>query len=208
MVDHGRELHKDRGREVYEMNVMYDMNHATRQKVKAWAKGAGWPEPGISLVPILSALVTAKKLSLICAAIDATIDRLMLLRQRVNDAIDEGSVTGTVLLRERYDEERTKLAALMRLLDAEAPMPSKPKEGQITDDMILRAREYPLENLLPEELRRGRCRCPIHDGKNQMSFSVKNNRGKCWSCGWEGDPIQYLMDHHGKTFIEAVKELN
>lgn len=79
--------------------------------------------------------------------------------------------------------------------------------GQITDDMIARAKDYPIENLLPEEVKRGRCRCPVHNGDNTMSFSVKNNRGKCFSCGWEGDTIKYVMDTQGLTFPDAVKRL-
>lgn len=82
------------------------------------------------------------------------------------------------------------------------------KENGITDEMIQRAKEYPFEDLLPEPLRRGRCKCPVHEGKNSQSFSVKDNKGKCHSCGWYGDTIKFVMDTQGLTFVEAVRKLS
>jgi hypothetical protein len=183
------------------------MNHATRQKVKAWAKENGWPEPSSTLIPIATALITARKLSLICGGIERTVERLMLLRDRINDAVSQGNLMCVLLLKERYEEEKLKLAAFERLLDREAPMKKEAREGEITDAMIQRARDYPFEELLPEQLRRGRCRCPIHQGKNAMSFEVKDNYGKCYSCSWHGDTIKYVMDTQGKSFPEAVRSL-
>ena len=184
------------------------MNHETRQKVKAWAKEKGWPEPSAALTPIAVSLIVLHKLSAIADEMDETVDRIMLLNDRTEQAIHEGNLTAVLLLKERRQEEMEKLAAYERLLDREAPMKKEAREGEITDVMIQRAREYPFEDLLPEQLRRGRCRCPIHAGKNTMSFSVKDNRGKCWSCQWEGDTIKYVMDTQGKSFPEAVRSLN
>lgn len=79
--------------------------------------------------------------------------------------------------------------------------------GEITDDMIARAKEYPMESLLPTPLRMGRCACPVHGGKNTMSFSVKDNYGRCFSCSWHGDTIKYMQDVHGLTFADAVRRL-
>lgn len=189
------------------MNALYDMNHITRQKVKAHAKENGYPAPSATLIPITTALIRVHKLSLICGEIDRTVDRLMLLKERIQEAVAAGSLVCVLLLKERYDEEKKKLGAYERLLEKEAPVKKEAKEGEITDDMILKAREYPFEDLLPEPLRRGRCRCPVHSGKNQMSFSVKENRGSCFSCGWKGDPIQFLIDTMGLTFPEAVRRL-
>lgn len=193
------------------MNRLYDMNRATRQKLKAWAREEGWPEPSSTLVPIIATLVTANKLALICAEVDQTVDRILLLKGRINDAVAEANLTAVLLLKDRYEEEKKKLASLERLLDREAPVKKEAKEGEITDDMIARARDYPFEELLPEELKRGRCRCPIHSGKNAMSFSVKDNLGKCFSCGWPngkaGDTIQFVMDTMGLTFPDAVRRL-
>lgn len=191
------------------MKDLYDMNYATRQKVKAWAKENGWPTGSPqALVAIYTGLVVRHKLSMIAQEIDETVDRIMLLNDRIRMAIEEGNLVALVLLKERKDEEKAKLAALKRLLERESPMKPKPKEGEITDDMIAKAKDHPMEYLLPEPLKRGRCKCPVHSGKNEMSFSVKNNQGKCWSCHWEGDSIQLLMDLTGKSFPDAVRYLS
>lgn len=179
-----------------------------KKKVTAWAKEQGWPLPGAELLKaVYVALAVQCRCSLISHEIDQTTARIMLLNERIETATQERNLTAVVLLAERRAEEKIKLASLERLLEQETPM-SKPKEREITQAMIDRAKEYPFESLLPEELRRGRCRCPIHDGKNSMSFEVKNNYGRCFSCGWHGDTLKYVMDTQGKTFPEAVRALS
>jgi len=190
------------------MNTWYDLNTRTRKTVREYAKENGYPEPSLALQPILSALVVKHKLSIICAEIDEITDRLFLLHDRIDIAIEEGNLTCIVLLRERLEEEKKKLAAMERLLKMEAPMKQKPAEGEITEEMIQRARDYPFENLLTEGLQRGRCRCKIHSGKNPTSFEVKNNYGRCHSCGWHGDALKYFMDTQGISFPEAVRKLS
>ena len=85
--------------------------------------------------------------------------------------------------------------------------PEGTNKNEITDEMKKRAREFPFVDLLPGELKRNRCACPIHGGKNVMSFEVKNNRGKCYSCHWTGDTVQFMMDTQGLSFPDAVKRL-
>lgn len=85
--------------------------------------------------------------------------------------------------------------------------PERP--GQITDDMIERAREYSMLDILEGvgcRVRLNRCACPVHGGKNPSSFSVKNNRGIC-HCGWHGDSIELYRELHKVDFVTAVKEL-
>lgn len=86
------------------------------------------------------------------------------------------------------------------------PGPKNGKGRAITDDMICNAREYPYETLLPP-MRAGRCACPIHGGKNTMSFSVKNNFGRCFSCHFAGDTIAFVMEKDGVSFADAVRRL-
>ena len=75
---------------------------------------------------------------------------------------------------------------------------------QITPDMIERAREYPFEELYP--FKKHMALCPFHDDKNP-SMSLKNNRARCWSCGWSGDTIAFLMAKESIGFAEAVRRL-
>jgi hypothetical protein len=185
----------------------YDMSREARGKVMQFAKDNNLPLPGNIYKGIYTALIVQHKLSIIMGQIDETLDRIMLLNDRVRMVIEEGNLTALVMLKERKAEELVKLAALERILDRESPVKRIPKEGELTQDMIDRARDYPFESLLPEELKRGRCRCPIHNGVNVMSFTVKNNYGRCFSCSWHGDTIKYIMDTQGISFVEAVRRL-
>lgn len=74
----------------------------------------------------------------------------------------------------------------------------------ITEEMIERAKEYPLESFV--ELKRGMALCPFHAEKTP-SMSVKDNRFHCFGCGKNGDVIQFVMETQNKTFREAVKML-
>lgn len=188
------------------MHDYYDMTRAARLKVKQHAKENNYPPPSSMLTPIFVSLVTRHKLSLVMGEIDQLIDRLFVLEASLDAAIEENNLVAVVLIKDRLDEEKKKLAAYERLLDKEGPVSREPENG-ITDEMIARAKEYPFEDLLPTELKRGRCACPIHTGTNQTSFEVRNNRGRCHSCGWEGDTIKYVMDTEGYLFPQAVRKL-
>lgn len=184
----------------------YTMNREVQKKVWDFTRENDLPEPRDPIQPLVTALIVSHKLSLICGEIDEIVDRICLIHDYIDEAIEDGNLTSVVMLKDRLEEERAKLRAYERLLEREGPL-SKGENG-ITDEMIQRARDYPFEDLLPGELKRGRCACPIHGGKNPMSFEVKDNRGRCHSCSWRGDPIQYVMDTQGLTFLEVVRKLS
>jgi len=81
----------------------------------------------------------------------------------------------------------------------------KSKKQGITPDMILRAREYPITEILGYK-GRGNMLCIVHQEKHP-SMSIKNNRVKCFGCGWRGDSIDCYMILHNVSFVEAVKAL-
>lgn len=185
----------------------YAMNRDTRARVTEWARERGWEQPSTILKPLLASLLYRHRLSLICEQIDRVADRLMLLKGRIADAIREGNLVAVLLLKERQNEEKTKLEALGRLLDKENPMR---KGNDDTDRQIANAREYPIEELLSSYgcvVKFRRCRCPVHEGKNPSSFEVKGNRGRCHSCSWTGDSIDLVMKMEGCSFMEAVRKL-
>ena len=82
-----------------------------------------------------------------------------------------------------------------------------PREGEVTDDMIAAARNYPIENLI--EFKGGRWKAFCHDSD---SFSVAKARTGnyifCHVCGKTFDSIQVLIERDGYSFIDAVKQLN
>jgi hypothetical protein len=73
-----------------------------------------------------------------------------------------------------------------------------------TPQEIERAKEYPIENII--ELKRNTALCPFHNEKSP-SFSVKNNRYKCFGCGVGGDSISLIMHIKNMTFKQAVDYL-
>jgi len=72
---------------------------------------------------------------------------------------------------------------------------------QITPQMIERAKAHPIGNLI--ELKRNTALCPFHNEKSP-SFSVKDNKYKCFGCSASGDTISLVRHIKNMTFKEAV----
>ncbi|MGR3174598.1 MAG: CHC2 zinc finger domain-containing protein [Candidatus Scalindua sp.] len=79
--------------------------------------------------------------------------------------------------------------------------------GKITNDMILRAKEYPIRNLLSNPVKNNMTNCISHNDRTP-SMSIKNNRAYCFSCGYKGDSISVYMRLNGADFKTAVMDLN
>lgn len=93
---------------------------------------------------------------------------------------------------------------------------NKPIAGGITEEMIERANEYPIEQLITTRIFgssgkwAGCCHCPLptHAGERTPSFYFdKNNRWKCFGCQERGSAIDLYMKINGVKFIQAVKAL-
>jgi len=80
-----------------------------------------------------------------------------------------------------------------------------PIKGEITDDMIQRAKEFPIIELIKN--RRGMALCFNHPDK-RPSLSLKNNYAYCFGCGYSADSIKLYMDLNNVDFKTAVKALN
>lgn len=78
-------------------------------------------------------------------------------------------------------------------------------KNTITPEMIIRAREYPITGLLGGS-KRGNYLC-INHAEKHPSMGVKNNRARCFSCGWSGDSIDTAMLLWNCDFVEAVRGL-
>ncbi len=85
-------------------------------------------------------------------------------------------------------------------------IPAKRNNG-ITDEMIQRAKQYPISELLTVPIRGNVTNCIAHDDKNP-SMNIKNNWAYCHACGFRGDSISVYMRLNGVDFNSAVKNLN
>ncbi len=82
----------------------------------------------------------------------------------------------------------------------------QPKVGGVTDTMVARAKEFPIEEMYDGRLRKGCGLCPFHQEKTP-SFNIKNNKFNCFGCGEHGDAIDFYMKTNNCNFIQAVKNM-
>ena len=83
----------------------------------------------------------------------------------------------------------------------------RPKKSGLTDEMIERAREYPIKSLLPNPIHHNMTLCPFHKDKNPSMY-INSNYVHCFSCNKGWDSIGFAMAMQGFDFKEAVKYLN
>jgi hypothetical protein len=79
------------------------------------------------------------------------------------------------------------------------------KKGDITDEMIQRAKEHPFTDLLP--FKKNKCFCPYHEEKTPSAHLYLDNHVYCFSCHNSFDTIDFIIERDGKTFADAVKYL-
>lgn len=86
-----------------------------------------------------------------------------------------------------------------------------PKYNNFEPFEVSRAKQFPMEELFPTELRKtGKQwmgKCPFHEEKTASFAIFPDNNGKCFGCAWSGDSIKFLMDLKKYTFPEAVRNL-
>ena len=76
----------------------------------------------------------------------------------------------------------------------------------ITDAMIERARNVPIESLV--EFQNGKATAWCHDDKTPSLTHYKaGNRAVCWPCDNSYNPIDVLIERDNFSFISAVKKL-
>ena len=83
----------------------------------------------------------------------------------------------------------------------------KGTEEKATPEMIARAKEYPLEQLLDTKGKKGNISCPFHKDRTPSFQIKKNNTWTCYSCGEYGDSISLYQKLNNTSFLEAVRKL-
>ena len=77
----------------------------------------------------------------------------------------------------------------------------------IDDEMIQRAREYPITSLV--EFNRGKALCFMHPDKApSLSYHGKTNTARCFVCDKSVNSLDVLILRDGYSFIDAVKTLS
>lgn len=117
------------------------------------------------------------------------------------------------LIRERRDKALLTIGKRIRTIEALITLiesigntnTNQTKIQKITESMIQRAREYPLENLI-EFNRAGFTRCFAHNDKKPSAY-CKKNFIHCFVCQKSWDTIAVLMDRDGLKFRDAVLQL-
>ena len=53
------------------------------------------------------------------------------------------------------------------------------------------------------------CACPFHEDKHLGNFKVspRKNFAKCFACGWQGGPVDFIMEHEKLSFPDAIRWL-
>jgi hypothetical protein len=130
-----------------------------------------------------------------------TVQRTWYYMDMQEKAIERGEFETVVLLTGKIKE----CVHILKKYQDECYFRRLNVSNDIKKDMIQRAKDYPFEKLI--EIKRNKMSsCPFHEDKTP-SFSIKNNKGHCFSCGWSGDTISFLMKKDGLSFGDAVKRL-
>lgn len=108
------------------------------------------------------------------------------------------------LKKENYNNEINKIKKINTSIYF-LKNPKNQKENKVNDEMIARAKKFPIQELVETDSN-GFAICPFHDDNNP-SLYTKNNFFHCFVCNWSGDGIKFLMERDDLTFVEAVKKL-
>jgi hypothetical protein len=133
-------------------------------------------------------------------------DKIWVGRRFRESAIKDGAGEGEIAI---VDSEIHDLIRKYKAVDAEINSlryRKKEPKSRITPEMVIRAREFPMEELI-EVSKKGNIHCPFHEDRNP-SASIKNNRLHCFACGKTWNPIDFLMEREGLKFQEAIHRLN
>ena len=103
----------------------------------------------------------------------------------------------------RYEYWKKKLHKFF--MEYKFTMLREPGNNKITSDMIERAKEYPIENIVKVN-KKGFALCPEHDD-HRPSMDCRNNFCYCYACGWTGSVLDLYMKLHNTDFATAVEFL-
>lgn len=126
-----------------------------------------------------------------------------------DDILNMKSTVQVAYTMELYQEAVKKILKLQASIIGlrESYQKTEGQKDRITEDMILRAKEYPFAELIKFD-RAGFARCPWHEEKAPSLHLYKDkNFVYCFGCHKKADTIDFLMKLEGIDFAQAVKRL-
>lgn len=127
--------------------------------------------------------------------------------RRIKQAVLAGASTlETDIIYQPIAELESLIEKLNRKIKSLLAHRAVDRPDEITDDMIQKAKEYPIADIIGGITRKGNVHCIWHT-ETHPSMGIKNNRATCFSCGKFGDSIDVYMHLNGCTFHEAARRL-
>ena len=108
-------------------------------------------------------------------------------------------------------KDPARLERKLRGLTVEKHLLEHPEDSRnvnrVSPEEVAKALAFPFTELL-EFNKANFANCPFHKEKvPSFHLIVKNNRAHCFSCGWTGSTIDYLMKINDWDFKRAVRKL-
>jgi len=130
-------------------------------------------------------------------------NRLVSMFFNPNVSIEEEIYQAAKWSQSQRESERRAKKLIMEWKQEMNPVKRK---NEVTPEMIDRAKVSPIENMI--EVVRGVAHCISGEHADKRpSMRVKNNRARCFSCGFKEDAIGVAMKLHGYSFHDAVRAL-
>ena len=101
----------------------------------------------------------------------------------------------------------TSSSKIIDKLELQSKVFKAENKNGITDEMIQKAKDYPITILLPDTVHKNFTRCISHEDRHP-SMGIKNNRVRCFVCGFGGDSIDVYQLLNNANFRQAVIFLN
>lgn len=109
---------------------------------------------------------------------------------------------------EMNDFPHIMLAAVSEIYDSFKPKLKKGAQEVCDGDAIARARAVPIGDFVQFN-KKGDAPCIAHEDKHpSMHWFKKNNKVKCFPCGFNGDTIDVVMKQFNLPVGEAIKKIN
>lgn len=172
------------------VKVRHEEERRVRADIKAWTEK-----------PEMAVFAKAARKRYLEAQLRMALRQFKTARERFIQAKRDGSPTGEI---EREAEGISKKIRGYEI-SLEVLEGKRDPRDTITDDMIERAREYPIKNLL-EIGYNGRAKCVFHQGED-FNMDIRKNFAYCYVCGESGDSIKVYRAKHGAEFREAIINL-